>query len=196
MKDGTFPICPCYKFNKAFLIHPNSPVGGMNYWFVLEDMVNYFWGCRWESLIPSPTQRTGMKEANGTRSFSALWAKSPCPGTCPLLLASVIARCTCQAVPFHGAFCLHCSVPWPRAMTLAVLGKGFSEGLLQHGDVKLSLLQSGGSFIPYWKHDIGSPGVQGCAKWHPVSFEVFFIKTADKPRVVCESHLPKIQQVK
>lgn len=26
MKDGTSPICPCYKCHKLFLIHPNSLV--------------------------------------------------------------------------------------------------------------------------------------------------------------------------
>lgn len=95
MKDGTFPIFPYYKCHKPFLIHPNSPVGHMAYWFVLEDMVNCLWGYSWESLIPSPTQRTGVKEANRTMFFSALWAQLPCPGTSPLLL-KIPGLCHCS----------------------------------------------------------------------------------------------------
>lgn len=37
-------------------------------WFVLQGMVTCFWDYNWESLMPSPTQRTGMKETPGTMS--------------------------------------------------------------------------------------------------------------------------------
>lgn len=37
-------------------------------WFVLQSMVTCFWDYNWESLIPSPTQRTGVKETPGTMS--------------------------------------------------------------------------------------------------------------------------------
>lgn len=160
MKDGTFPIFPYYKCHKPFLIHPNSPVGHMAYWFVLEDMVNCLWGYSWESLIPSPTQRTGVKEANGTM-FSLLFELSyhvqgqvHCSSK---FLAFVIAHCMCQISPFDGPFCLPCNVPGPGAMPLAMLGKGFSENLFQPGYVTLSLLQNGGRFIPFWQQQLVLP---------------------------------------
>lgn len=205
MEDGTSPICPCYKCHKPFLIHPNSPVGHMTCWFVPEYLVSCFWGYSWESLIPSPTQTTGMRRQMGQCPFPLfelsyhvqghVHCSSQIPGCC---------HCSLH-VPnnaINGAFCLHCSVPGPRAMPPAVLAKGFSEGLSRHGDVKLSLRQKGGSFIPCWQQQLvlpkgtGSDSCQLLVCRAVLNGTSFFIKTADKPRAVNQSHLLKIRQVR
>lgn len=142
----------------------STPFGHMAYWFVLEDMVNCFGGSSWESLIPSPTQRRceGGKRDNvllGSLSSLAMY-RNMCIAP-HKFLAFVIAHCMCQIFPFDGAFCLHSNVPGPRPVPLAVLGKGFSEGLSWHGDVELSLLQNRGSFIPCWQQELVLPNSTG-----------------------------------
>lgn len=152
-----------------------------------------------------------MKEANGTMSFSALWAKSPCPGTCPLLLtnswplSSLVAYAKQHHLMVHFVFTAVCHdhgqrlwLCWAKASQKGSYNMGMwncpccrmEEALSHTESMTLGLTQW------HWLRFMPSSGVQGCAKWHPVSFGVFFIKTADKPRVVYESHLPKIQQVK
>lgn len=76
-------------------------------------------------------------------------------------LAFVIAHCMCQIVSLDGASFLPCNVPGPWAVPPAVPGKGFSEGLVWHGNVKLSLLHNGGSFIPCWQQQPVLPNGTG-----------------------------------
>lgn len=94
----------------------------------------------------------------------------------------------------------------PRAMDdgSGCARQGGSEGLLRHGDAKLSLLPDGRSLKPCWEQQVvlpggsgltmPSPGTQGCAKRPKAHLGGLAVRTTAKPRVVCKSHLPEIEQ--
>lgn len=206
MKDGTSPICPCYKCHKLFLIHANSLVGCTTSWFVLEEMVSCFWGSSWESLIPSPTQRTGIKETNGTMPFSTLWAQLPCPGTCPLLFTNSWLS---LHVPNNTIWCILSSLQCARTMgnASACAEQRLLRRALSTRGRETGLAAEQRKLYPCWQQQLVLPKGSESDSCHLLvcravlkdtqsHLGVFFIKTADKPWVVHESHLLKIWPVK
>lgn len=170
MKDSTFHICPCYRCQNddAKMIWPSSPEGYTINGFVVEGMVTCFWGYSWESLTPSPTQRTGMKKLLDKMSsllFNLIsHVQRHNSFAHQIFLAFVITYCTGQIVPFDVSFGLHSCA---KCNGSGSARKKLSERLLRHEDMKLLSLPNRSSLVLWWQQQVALAisGVSGHICW-------------------------------